>query len=200
VKTIRPLPLAALAALVLAAPAEAQDLTGCFVRGGDLQATAQRPSPLGAVSFTMSGQQAKLCYGRPSAKGRKIMGELVPFGTPWRMGANEATALHIPFAGDIGGVKVEPGVYSLYAIPGESEWEIFVNRQGERWGIPINDAVKAGDVGSFKRPVAATAGMVEQLTFTWMAHGENSGHLVMEWENTRIEIPVHGGGAPAVHE
>jgi len=192
---IRSLSLAALGALVLAAPVPAQDLSGCFVRGGDAAATAQRPSPLGAVSFTMGGQEAKLCYGRPSARGRKIMGALVPFGTPWRIGANEATALHLPFAGDIGGVKVEPGVYSLYAIPGETEWEFVVNRQWERWGIPINDAVKAGDVGSFKRPVAATSGMVEQLTFTWASHGENSGHLVMEWENTRVEIPVHKGGA-----
>ncbi len=56
------------------------------------------------------------------------------------------------------------------------------------------DAVKAGDVGSFKRPVAATSGMVEQLTFTWMSHGADMGHLVLEWENTKVEIPVHKGG------
>ncbi|MDP2955861.1 MAG: DUF2911 domain-containing protein [Longimicrobiales bacterium] len=193
-RSVRSLPLAALATLTLAAPIQAQDIAGCFVRGGDPQVALQRPSPLGAVSFTVGGEAAKLCYGRPKANGRKIMGELVPFGAPWRLGANEATALHLRVAADIGGVKVEPGVYSLYAVPGETEWEFFVNRQWERHGIPINDAVKAGDVGSFKRPVAATAGMVEQLTFTWMSEGADMGHLVLEWENTKVEIPVHKGG------
>lgn len=192
-RPVRTLSLAALATLALVAPAHAQDLAGCFVRG-DAAATATRPSPLGAVSFTVGGQEAKLCYGRPSANGRKVFGELVPFGAPWRLGANEATSLHLRFAADVGGVKVEPGVYSIYVVPGEKEWEIFLNKSWERWGIPINDAVKATDVGSFKRPVAATSGMVEQLTFTWMSHGEGMGHLVMEWENTRVEIPVHMAG------
>ena len=193
-RPVRTLSLAALATVSLVAPAHAQDLAGCFVRGGDAAATASRPSPLGAVSFTVGGEQAKLCYGRPAAKGRKVMGELVPFGAPWRLGANEATSLHLRFSADVGGVKLEPGVYSIYVVPGEKEWEFFLNKNWERWGIPINDAVKATDVGSFKRPVAATSGMVEQLTFTWAAHGADQGHLVMEWENTRVEIPVHTGG------
>lgn len=193
---IRTFPLAALSALALAAPtsATAQDLSGCFIRGADAAAAAQRPSPMRALAFTVDGQDVKLCYGSPKVNGRKIMGELVPFGAPWRMGANEATALHIPFAGDIGGVKVEPGVYSLFAVPGENgEWEIFVNRQAERWGAPINDAVRAGDVGSFKRQAGATSTLIENLTFTWMAHGGTMGHLVMEWENTRVEVPIHKG-------
>lgn len=198
-RPVRSLSLAALAAIALVAPAQAQDLAGCFVRGGDVAATATRPSPMGAVSFTVGGQEAKLCYGRPSANGRNVFGELVPFGAPWRMGANEATSLHLRFAADIGGVKVEPGVYSIYAVPGEKEWEIFVNSQWERWGAPINETVKAGDVGSFKRPTAPTATMVEQLTFTWAPHGEGMGHLVMEWENTKVEIPVHMAGVEHKH-
>lgn len=192
---MRPLSLvpATLAALALASPVQAQDVSGCFVRGATAAEAVQRPSPLGATVVTLGGQDAKLCYGRPKANGRKVMGELVPFGTPWRMGANEATALHVPFAAEIGGVKVEPGVYSLYAIPGEKEWEIVVNRQYERWGIPINEGVLSANVGSFKRPVAATAAPVEQLTFTWASHGDTMGHLVLEWENTKVEIPVHKG-------
>ena len=191
---LRPRSLAVLALLVVSSPAAAQDLSGCFVRNGDVQAAAQRPSPLGATVVTVAGQEAKLCYGRPKANGRTVMGELVPFGAPWRMGANEATALHIPFAASIGGVEVEPGVYSIYAVPGETEWTFFLNRNYERWGIPINDDVKSGDVGSFTRAVGATSQMVEQLTFTWMSHGDDMGHLALEWENTRVEIPVHKAG------
>ena len=165
----------------------------CFLARGDLAGAAERPSPLGWVDITLGGQTATLCYGRPYAKGRTVMGELVPFGAAWRMGANEATALHLPFAAEIGGVAVEAGSYSLYAVPGASEWEIVVNGTAERWGIPISDEVTSADVGSFTRAVAAADSMVEQLTYTWVSHGEAMGHLVLEWENTRVEIPIHAG-------
>ena len=155
---------------------------------------AGRPSPLGEVLLTFGDQGAKLCYGRPSANDRVVMGELVPFESPWRMGANEATAIHLPFAAEIGGVALEAGSYSIFGIPGETEWEIFINGTAERWGIPISDEVRAEDLGSFSRPSAATDAMVETLTYTWESHGEGMGHIVMEWENTRVEIPVNGPG------
>jgi len=166
----------------------------CYLARGDMAAAAQRPSPLGEAVISLGGQEAKICYGRPSAKGRTVMGELVPFGQPWRLGANEATAIHLPFAAEVGGVDLDPGSYSLYAIPGETEWEFFLSRSYERWGIPISEEVTAENVGSFKRPVEATEGAVEQLTFRFDSHGEGMGHLVMEWERTRVEIPIHTSG------
>jgi hypothetical protein len=166
----------------------------CFLRNATPAEAAERPSPLGVVRIPMGEEAATLCYGRPSANERVVMGELVPFGQPWRTGANEATAVHLPFAATIGGVAVEPGSYSIYAIPGETEWEIVVNRSWERWGIGIDDGVRAEDVGSFSRAVAPTDERVETFTIRWMAHGEGMGHLVMEWENTRVEIPIHRAG------
>lgn len=190
--------VAAATALTLA-PGDAAAQTGeqCWVQGGDFASTAERPSPMGVVSIPMHGQEATLCYGRPSAKGRAVMGGLVPFGQPWRMGANEPTQLHLPFGATVGGrngIEVEPGSYSVYVIPGEEEWEIVLNRQVERWGIPLNADVRADDVGSVTRPVAATDAPVEQFTVTWDAHGDMMGHLVMEWENTRVELPIHMAG------
>jgi hypothetical protein len=116
------------------------------------------------------------------------------FGETWRMGANEATALHLTFDATVGGMELAPGSYSLYAVLGESEWEIFVNENAERWGVPINDEVTAANLGSFSVPSGRTEELVEQLTFTWQPEGTNSGHLVMEWENTRVEIPVAKAG------
>lgn len=176
---------------VTALPARAQE---CYLARGDLAAAAQRPSPLGETLITLGGQEGKLCYGRPSANDRTVMGELVPYGQPWRLGANEATAIHLPFAAVVGGVRLDPGSYSIYAVPGEEEWEIFLNRNFQRWGIPINEEVTAENVGSFKRPAEATEGMVEQLTFAWMAHGDDMGHLVMEWERTKVDIPIERAG------
>ena len=166
----------------------------CVVRG-TLDEARARPSPLGELRFTLGGEEALLCYSRPSARGRTVMGELVPYGAPWRLGANEATVVHLPFAAQIGDVQVEPGVYSLYAVPGETEWSIHVNRQAERWGIPINDAVMADDVGSFTRPASRAPSTVEQFEFTWEPRGDDAGNLVMQWENTRVEIPIRRTGS-----
>ncbi len=189
-------PLFALAALALAAaPVRAQDISACYLTSATPAEAMQRPSPLGATSIMLGGEEATLCYGRPSAKDRKVMGGLVPWGTPWRMGANEATALHLPFPADIGGVQVSPGDYSLYAVPDEGTWKIVVNRSAERWGIPINDDVRRADVGSFDRPVERIPEMVEQLSYVWTQDGPDSGRIVMTWEHTRLEIPVRLRGS-----
>ncbi len=68
-----------------------------------------RPSPRGQTTFTLNGQEGLLCYGRPSANDRVVMGELVPYGAPWRLGADEATAIYLPVPARIGDVQVEPG-------------------------------------------------------------------------------------------
>ncbi|TVP44811.1 MAG: DUF2911 domain-containing protein [Gemmatimonadales bacterium] len=162
----------------------------CFVRGATLAEAANRASPIGQTAFTLDGEQGLFCYGRPSASDRVVMGELVPYGAPWRLGANEATAIHLPVDATVGGVEVDAGSYSLYVVPTESEWTFHINRQVERWGIPIDADVMADDVGTFTRPVAETDAMVETLSVTWEARGASMGHLVLEWENTRIEVPV----------
>jgi hypothetical protein len=166
----------------------------CYLARGTMEEAAQRPSPLTATTMTLGGQVGKLCYGSPSANNRTVMGELVPFGEPWRMGANEATALHLPFPATVGGIDLAPGSYSLYAVPGPQEWEIVVNRTAERWGVPINPGVREADMGSFTVPARSLDEMVERLVFRWEATDEGSGELVMEWERTRIEIPVSRRG------
>jgi hypothetical protein len=155
----------------------------CFLARGTLAEAAERPSPLMAIQ--LSGDVGVLCWGAPSAKGRTIFGELENYGETWRMGANEATALHLTSAATVGGIALEPGSYSLYAVPGMDSWEIFVNSNAERWGIPIDDGITAANVGSFTVNAEATSGMVETLTYS--AAG---GVITMEWENTRLSIPT----------
>jgi len=193
-RSVFPLNTLALALLFLATTALPAWSQECYLARGDMAAAAQRPSPLGETIVTLGGETAKVCYGRPSANDRKVVGELVPFGQPWRLGANEATAIHLPFAAEVSGIRLEPGSYSIYAVPGQEEWKFFLNRNFQRWGIPINEEISAEDIGSFTRPAEATDRMVEQLTIGWMAHGGDMGHLVMEWEHTRVEIPIQKAG------
>jgi hypothetical protein len=119
-----------------------------------------------------------------------VEGGLIPFGEPWRVGANEATAIHLPFPARVGGIDLEPGSYSLYAVAGEFEWEFFLNSEAERWGIPFDDEVTAQNVGSFTGLPRTLTEPVEQFTIDWHTRGGDNGHLVLEWGTTRIEIEV----------
>ncbi|GIW53126.1 MAG: hypothetical protein KatS3mg081_2481 [Gemmatimonadales bacterium] len=174
---------------LMALPLEAQELPGCWRRGNPA-ALAERASPPDSAVATVDGARIKVCYSRPSARGRTIMGGLVPYGEPWRLGANEATSIHLPFAAEIAGVRVEPGSYSLYVIPRENEWTVVVNRSVERWGIPIDDGVRAQDVGRGTVPVERLDQHVEQLTLRFGSVRQGATELIVEWEHTRVRIPI----------
>jgi DUF2911 family protein len=163
----------------------------CWVRG-DPARLAGRPSPLDSAQVTLGNATIKLCYGRPSARGRVMVGGQDPFNQPWRLGANEATTIHLPVAADIGGVRVEPGSYSLYAIPSDTTWQVVVNRSIQRWGIPINEQVRAQDVGAATARVERLAEPVETLTLRFGPVGGtgNATELVIEWERTRVRVPI----------
>ncbi|MGA2382604.1 MAG: DUF2911 domain-containing protein [Gemmatimonadales bacterium] len=160
---------------------------------GPPEALAQRASPLDSVQVTTSGYTLKVCYSRPYAKARLIMGGLVPLGQPWRLGANEPTRLFLPFAAEVAGVRVEPGEYSLYVVPQQASWEVHVNKAVDRWGIPIDDKVQAQDVGKGTVPVEALDHPVEQLTLSLVADAGGTA-LVVEWEKTRVRIPIRKVG------
>lgn len=161
----------------------------CQFRGAP-DALAERPSPPDSVLVSLGGGQAKLCYGRPSAGGIPRIGAEIPFGTPWQMGANEPTTLHVTFPARVGTVDLAPGSYSLYAIPDAADWTIVVNANPNRWGTPITADVRASDIGSFSLRPTVLPTYVDRLTFRFEPGGADSGTLVYSWERTRISIPL----------
>ena len=181
------------AALALLAPDKARaqsDATqACWVRGSPKR-LASRPSILDSASVQLGTSTLKVCYGRPRKNDRQIMGGLVPFGAPWRMGANEATVIHMPSVGSIAGVPVQAGWYSLYAIPSEKEWQVVVNAATQRWGIPINAALREKDVGSGAFPAESASSSEDQLRMSFEKRGEKAADLVVQWDLTRVRVPV----------
>ena len=173
----------------MSAAEAAQDLS-CWLRSGTLEEAHQRTSPLGETDIVLESHVGKVCYGRPSAKERVVEGGLIPFNSPWRLGANEATVIHLPFPASVGGIELEAGSYSLYANAGEFEWEFVLNSNAERWGIPIDDDVRAADLATFTGLPRTLNEPVEQFTIDWQTDGGENGHLVLEWGTTRIEIEV----------
>ncbi len=154
--------------------------------------TGNRASPYDSTRFEVDGQEALVCYGRPSARGRTMIGgEAVPYGRLWRTGANEPTILHLAFPATVAGIEVEPGTYSLYTIPGEQEWTVILNRAIDQWGheSSYTPEVEAQEVGRGTVAAAATEEHVEQFTIR-SEPAEQGAQLVLEWENTRVAIPV----------
>jgi DUF2911 family protein len=151
-----------------------------------------RKSPLDSLTFTVARQPVKLCYGRPSSRGRVMLGgERVPYGKLWRTGANEPTVFYAPIPLTVAGLRVDPGVYSLYTVPGAKEWEVIVNRSVSQWGHEneYTDQVKSQEVGRAKVKTETNSTPVE--TFTIRAEPAGDGTtLALEWEKTRVKIPV----------
>lgn len=161
----------------------------CWVQGprSDLEI---RASPFDSASVKLGDQIVKVCYSRPRKLGRPIMGRLVPFGAPWRLGADEATAIYIPTRGSVAGVAVEPGWYSLYAIPNEREWQIVVNRRVQRWGVPIDSTVRRMDVGNGTVAVEDSRTPEDLLRMTFANASRDKADLVVQWDRTIVRIPV----------
>ena len=148
----------------------------------------QKPplSPPGQASVTIGAATISIDYSRPSMRGRKIMGELVPFDKVWRTGANAATTLKTTAALEIGGVSVPAGTYTIYTLPGATAWKLIINKQTGQWGTQYD---QAQDLARIDLKVGATAGPVEQFTITLSGTGAAAGLLTMEWENTKLTVP-----------
>jgi hypothetical protein len=176
--------------LLLSAPFQAAgQLPACQFRGAP-DALQERAAPLDSITIPMGEGAAKLCYGRPSAGGVPRVGEEFPYDAPWQLGANEPTTLHLTFPARLGSVNLEPGSYSLYAIPGRADWTLVVNANPNRWGLPIDAGVRAADIGSFPLPTSTLAEYEDRLTFRFEPAGELEGVIVYSWERTRLAIPL----------
>jgi hypothetical protein len=151
------------------------------------QDKSKRPSPPGTAEVALKGKTIKIDYSRPSMKGRKIFGDLVPYGKVWRTGANEATAFSTPIDLTIGGTKVPAGNYTLYSLPTDNSWKLIINKQTGQWGTEYDEKQ---DLARIDMKVSKTAQPVEQFTISFDKTGQDSANLILEWENTRGTVAV----------
>ena len=172
---------------------------------------AARPSPYDSVQLTIGDRTAQVCYSRPAVKGRVVFGGIVPFDSLWRTGANEPTILHLPFDAEIAGLAVPAGDYSLYTVPRQvGEWQLVINRSTSQWGITLDAPRPDGGVNrsAYTAEVAAqelgrapvmadSIEFVEQFTVRAEQAVGDASALVLEWERTRVRIPVRVHGPAA---
>lgn len=142
-------------------------------------------SPPAKAEGTIDGINVTINYHQPSAKGRKIMGGLVPFGEVWRTGANATTSIEFSANVKLEGQPLAKGKYGLFTIPGENEWVIIINKQAD--GNPY-DYADAKDVIRLKVKPGKTSGFVETFTIA-----TEKNQVVLKWENTQVGFKVTKG-------
>ncbi|HEX8815823.1 MAG TPA: DUF2911 domain-containing protein [Terriglobales bacterium] len=149
---------------------------------------SQRPSPPAQAQCKFSdGKTISIDYSSPRAKGRKIFGELVPFGEVWRTGANEATTFVNTANVTVGSLSVPAGNYTLFAVPNKDKWSIIINKKTGEWGIPYK--YESDELGRADMMVSSTPSAVENFTIAFDQSG-SSCKLKMSWENTQASIDI----------
>src|ERR1700744_1391554 len=119
-------------------------------------------SPTAKISQEFSTSSIDISYSRPSMRGRKVFGDIVNFGKPWRTGANAPTKIKFGEDVMIADQSVKAGEYVLYSIPGEKEWEIILNKGTSPMGPDGYN--KADDVARFTIKTRETEKTVQTFT------------------------------------
>ncbi len=152
---------------------------------------AQQPrvSPPGTAEATIGGTQVSISYHRPSVKGRQVLGNLIPFGKVWRLGANEATKLTTAGPIELNGLKIPAGEYSLFMLVTEEDGpQLIVNKVANQWGAFKYD--QGQDLG--RVPIEGEQDMphTEQFTITMDSTGPKTGRITFAWGDGKAYAQV----------
>lgn len=158
---------------------------------GFAQIKTPSPSPTGKISQAVGLINVDVEYSRPSAKGRQIFGDLVPFGEMWRTGANASTKVTFSDKAAVSGISLEKGTYALYTIPEKTSWTIIFYKNTSIWGAPQPKDFKEADVAArFTVPVQNLASKVETFTIEIGNLRNDGADLELSWENTKVVFPI----------
>jgi len=154
-----------------------------------LSVFAQTPASPPAVTSQKVGDLSVLIkYYQPAVKGRLVFGSkeqkaLVPYGEVWRTGANEATTIEISRDAKIQGQTLAKGTYSVFTIPGPTEWTVIFNKVAKQWGAYTYKADQdVLRVTGKVTEVAPTERFVINLTAT--------GQLSFVWDKSSVSVYI----------
>ncbi len=147
-----------------------------------------QPSPSASLKQQVGIADIEISYNRPSVKGRKVFGELAPFGEVWRTGANNATRFKVSSDFTFGGVAVPAGEYALFSIPDQNEWTVILNKNTKQWGSYTYD--QANDVARVKAKPVTLSNPVETFTIDLNDLRDESATLNLTWDKTRVPVKL----------
>jgi hypothetical protein len=159
-----------------------------FATAAFAQMGGGRPSPAASATCDLGGGKTiETKYSSPRMKGRKIYGDLVPFGEVWRTGANEATTF-VPSADVVvGGTTVPAGSYTLFTVPTAGKWTLIINKKTGEWGIPYK--YEKEELARVDMNVSQLPSPVENFTITYDKTGSGC-TMHIDWETTRASVDI----------
>lgn len=155
--------------------------------GALAQINMPAPSPAATVIQKVGLADVTVVYSRPSMKGRKVFGDLVPMDKIWRTGANAPTKISFSDTVSVEGTKLVPGEYALYTIPGATEWTIILGKNPKFQAGEYKDDQQAA---KFKVKAGKTGAPVETFTIGFTEVTSNSSNVELSWENTSVKFKV----------
>ena len=148
-----------------------------------------KASPAATVTQEVGFTTISIDYSRPAARGRKIFGDLVPYGRIWRVGANESTKICVDTNVEVLGNTLPVGTYALYAFPEEDAWEIVFHKNIAHWGDGRKNYNPEEDAFRLKVKPQETEDYQENLLIAFDSISHNTATLILHWANTKISIP-----------
>lgn len=133
------------------------------------------------------GKTITVNYSSPRMRGRKIFGDLVPYGEVWRAGADEATSFVTNVEVTVGSKDVPAGRYTLFTLPTSSKWTLIVSKQTGEWGIPYPG--ERYDFGRVEMNVSKLPSPLENFTISFDQAGPSC-TMKLDWDTTRASIDI----------
>jgi hypothetical protein len=151
------------------------------------QLKTPRPSPDATVIQYVGVTEIKIDYSSPGVKGRKIWGELVPFGEVWRTGANEATTITFSDVVKVNGNELPAGTYGLHTIPGENEWEFILSKDTK-----VDGSSNFNEDNEILRIKAKPEEhhFMERLTFLFTDVTDNFASVNLLWDKLKVSFNI----------
>lgn len=163
-------------------------LTALAMPAACQQDKSKRPSPPAKTSCALAGGKSiTMDYSSPRMKGRKIFGELVPFGKEWRVGANEATTFVTTADVTVGGKAVPAGSYTVFAVPDRDKWTLVISKKTGEWGVPYPGA--QFDLLRTDMKVSSLAAPLENFTIA-LDQSATGCTMRFDWETTRASVDI----------
>ncbi len=149
---------------------------------------SKRPSPPAKADCKFSdGKTITVDYSSPRAKGRKIYGELVPYGKVWRAGANEATTFVTTADLNVGGKDIPAGSYTIFTVPNEDKWTLIISKKTGEWGVPYPG--EGEDFARVDMKASSISSPVENFTISF-THDGSECVMHLDWEKTRASVEL----------
>jgi tetratricopeptide (TPR) repeat protein len=161
-------------------------LTICL--DANAQITLPRISPAASVKQTIGLTEFVVDYSRPSRRDRELLGELIPYGIPWRMGANEATKLRVSEDVMVNGDTLRSGAYALYALPSPILWQVVFYADTTYIGDGTGDYDPKKEVLRICAEPYEQTENIETFTIDFQDLTHNAGRMVIAWGQFRVPL------------